>query len=149
MKWFIAFVTAAMVYLGFATFQHVHAGGTDYNCFHCTINNYDGDLVEETYVTEEYYVEEKITYNITEGISERDLAEGMAALMSVATIDFSNTTKKLQLGIGAGGYDGTEALSVGIGKVIDFEDGSDVLLSFKATRANGHTPWGASAVWKF
>ena len=151
MKWFIIFVGAALFYLGFAILQEAAAGGKpDYNCFHCTINQYEGDLVEvtEEYITEEYYVEETNNYTITQGLTDDELAEGIAGLMSVAAIDFTSTTNKWQLGIGAGGYDGVEALSIGVGKVLDSESFGDVLFTFKATRANNHTPWGGALIWK-
>jgi len=139
MKWGFAFGTIIWVVLIvalLAVFSDAFAGGS-YHHNDLTINNY--------YETNNYY-------NLIEDISDdvdsylnslgRDV-QGIAALsIAHGSLNFSSSTRKLQLGLGAGKYGDEESLVLGIGKLY-----GDTLISGSIGRARGHTSGGVSITW--
>lgn len=138
MKYLVwSYMLAAVI--GLAIYSaNTNAGGSHHND---TINN--------------YYEVTNINYDITnviEDISDdvdnyldslgRDVA-GIAALsIAHGSLNFSSTTRKLQLGIGAGAYADQESVVVGVGKVI-----GNTLITGSMGRARGHTSGGLSITW--
>jgi hypothetical protein len=97
-------------------------------------------------ITNNYYETTVIT-SISEFYEEAVGSElAGAASLSIAhgSLHFSRATKKLQLGVGAGTYDGEESAVVGLGRVFDFG-----LLSGSLGHSYGHNSGAISLMVTF
>jgi len=80
-----------------------------------------------------------------EGISNEDFNTGIASMIALSNIDFSSSTKQWQIGLGAGLYDGEQALAFGVGKLVPKYD---MLFKASGTVANDNLGVGFGLVWK-
>ena len=92
-------------------FSEAMAGGKD-----ITINNYYENNHYTTPAPTVQTASETTNLTLTSGISDSDLAEGLAGAMAIGGHQFDFSTHQFQGSITAGLFDSEEAYSIGIGK---------------------------------
>jgi len=110
-------------------FWAASAGATG-SYHHNTINHYNTEITEISQFYEE-----------TVG---SELAGAVSLAIAHSSLQFSASTKKLQLGLGAGTYDGEESGVIGLGKLFDFG-----LLSGSVGRTHSHNSGAVSLTITF
>ncbi len=133
------------VVLGLGTAQASGKGHHKHNHINITNEYVTNEYVTNEHITNEEITNKYLTINEEENfITESDLYSGMASLAAFSAIDFSNTTDKLQVGVGIGGYQGRERLALGFGKML----GDNALFTFKGSRIKDHTMYAGSLIFK-
>lgn len=78
-------------------------------------------------------------------VNNSKLYTGMASAIALANIDFSSSTSHWQIGIGAGTYEGRQAMAFGVGKLVTKYD---MLFKASGTVSSEHTGVGVGLMWK-
>lgn len=84
--------------------------------------------------------------NYLSGYADEDYVNSVTAgFMAVSQIDFSSSTSKWQIGVGAGYYESENAVALGVGKLLP---NHDILLKGTITSINSENAYGAGLMWK-
>ncbi len=116
------------------------SGFINVNAHHTVINN---NITEVTEVTEVY----DYSTNITEGVSDSDLAEGLSMSAASGAHQFDFSTTDWQGSVTGAFYENDEAISVGVGK--KFEQFGAALLHLNFTQKSDKRLWVIGGTFRF
>ena len=116
------------------------SGFINVNAHHTVINN---NITEVTEVTEVY----DYSTNITEGVSDSDLAKGLSMSAASGAHQFDFSTTDWQGSVTGAFYENDEAISVGVGK--KFEQFGAALLHLNFTQKSDKRLWVIGGTFRF
>lgn len=127
----------------FAFYAHVAIVGVA-AAHHTTINNY---ITEVTEVTEVY--DNSTVTNITEGVSEADLASALSIAASAGGHQFDYSTTDWQGSIVGAWYEDENAVSFGVAKKFKQDFLPNVLLHGNYTQDGSNDLWVIGGTFRF